>query len=319
MFGITGKRPQIYFGCTRREFLEARSNGIKVYDLSPEEVKECGKQNVFNLGEDLGMAVRIEENPINEDGRPSVLEGILLQIYCHKTSASNGPAMVFLSLPDVMLLDCYHAVARCWATSKGLPYTLDHTLFINLAGSRVRSVDFTLFCEITGYAEYKSHFSRKVYATWMCNRHSMLLREYAAIAASHSVAVQQNTYLGASSRRLAGVVADQYFQRGIAPHETVSIAAGERHSVNPQYDLDTAKDLDEMGREDWTRYVAKRREEDLRIKPRPGGKEITPDVSIAALHLVVAVGCDGILGRKLNINILDYFLGGNIPFNNIRY
>ena len=113
MFGITGKRPQIYFGCTRREFLEARSNGIKVYDLSPEEVKECGKQNVFNLGEDIGMAVRIKENPINEDGWPSVLEGILLQIYCHKTSASNGPAMVFLSLP----MSCFLTAIMWWLGS----------------------------------------------------------------------------------------------------------------------------------------------------------------------------------------------------------
>ena len=83
--------------------MEARSNGIKIYDLSPEDEQQCGKENVFNLGEDLGMAVRIEENPVNE-ARPSVLEGLLLQVYCHKTSSSNGPASVFLSLPDVCLL-----------------------------------------------------------------------------------------------------------------------------------------------------------------------------------------------------------------------
>ena len=40
--------------------------------------------------------------------------------YWKQASASKGPAVVFLSLPDVLLLDWYNIVARQYARRKNL-------------------------------------------------------------------------------------------------------------------------------------------------------------------------------------------------------
>ena len=308
-----GKRKQIFVGMTRREFVTAKQKGIKVYDLTPADDRELmrGNQNVYNFG-DMG-AVRIEESPVDTGDRPSVLEGILLQREVHKTS-DKGPATVFLSLPDVMLLDCYHIVAGLYAKSKNLHYNVDSTLFINLHGNRVADINFTLFCDITGYSDYHTHLSRKVYATWMNNQHNMMLREFAAFAANHSVAVQQSTYLGSSSRRLAVICADQFFHRNVAA-ETVS-TGGQRVSINPDYDLETAENMAQINKDDWARYVRQRRQEDLQILPKPD-RFVTPDVAINVLSLITAVGSEGSLGRRLDgLDILEFYLSGNIPFFN---
>ena len=75
----------------------------------------------------------------------------------------------------------------------------------------------------------------------MTNQNNMQLREYAAFAASHSVAVQQATYLGGSSCHLAAIVADQFFQRGITSDAVSS--QGEHFTINPDYDLEKRENL----------------------------------------------------------------------------
>ena len=147
----------------------------------------------------------------------------------------------------------------------------------------------------------------------MTNQNNMQLREYAAFAASHSVACQQATYLGGCTRRLAAIVADQYFQRGVTSDAVSS--QGEHITINQDYDMKTREILEEMTRNKWEKLVSKRRQEDLQILPKPG-KELTPDVSINALQLVVVVGCDGVLGQKLQMDILELFLSGRERFNN---
>ena len=73
--------------------------------------------------------------------------------------------------------------------------------------------------------------------------------------------------------------------------------------------------MEEMTREDWAQYVRRHHQEDLQTLPKLG-KELTPDVALNAFQLIVAVSCDGILGRKINTNILEFYLSGKISFNN---
>ena len=141
-----------------------------------------------------------------------------------------------------------------------------------------------------------------------------MLREFAAFAANHSVAVQQSTYLGSSSRRLAVICADQFFHRNVAA-ETVS-TGGQHVSINPDYDLETAENMAQINKDDWARYVRQRRQEDLQILPKPD-RFVTPDVAINVLSLITAVGSEGSLGRRLDgLDILEFYLSGNIPFFN---
>ena len=57
-----------------------------------------------------------------------------------------------------------------------------------------------------------------------------------------------------------------------------------------------------MTREQWDKLVSKRCQKDLQILPKPG-KELTPDVSINALQLVVSLRCECILWQKLGTDI----------------
>ena len=98
----------------------------------------------------------------------------------------------------------------------------------------------------------------------MTNQNNMQLREYAAFTANHSVAVQQATYLDGSSHRLA----DQFFQRGITSNAVSS--HGEHFTINPDYDMETRENLQEMTREQWEKLVSKHCQENLQILPKPG-------------------------------------------------
>ena len=313
-----GKRKEVFTGMTNREFLKAKQQEIKIYDVSPADKRELarGDKNVYSIGD--GNACRIEVNPIVEDS-PSAMEGVLLEREVHKVSGkTNESAVVFLSLPDMILLDSYHAVATAYckkAREQGkvnMEYGLDSTFFINTRGSQIEKIDFTKFCEVSGYGSYNSHYSRNVYATFMTNQNNMQLREYAAFAASHSFATQQATYVGAHSKRLAAIVADQFYQRNVA---SMASTGGDRYTINPQYDHDTGADMREMDREEWAQCLQRRRMEDLGIQPTPE-RVITPDVVVAILSLIVTIGVEGSFEKQRGEDPLKVFLSGKRTFFN---
>ena len=92
---------------------------------------------------------------------------------------------------------------------------LDVLFFINGSGGEVDRISFNQFSKITGWHDFTSHLSRRMYATWMVNQNSMQLREFAAFAASHSQQVQKATYLGSQSKRMASLVADTIYHSNV--------------------------------------------------------------------------------------------------------
>ena len=96
----------------RSEYMTAQRHGLRMYRMRQEDTdsENGNNQNTFDLGDDLGR-VRIDTDEIDESTSPSQLEGVMVRIDSHKTSATKGPAVFFLSLPDCVLMDAYDAIA----------------------------------------------------------------------------------------------------------------------------------------------------------------------------------------------------------------
>lgn len=304
-----GKRREIFTKMTREEFLESKVKGIKVHQFSHVDPQETDRSNVFNLGGELGH-VRIESTEIDPDQtRPSELEGVMLERRVHKTGHA-GAAIVFLSLPDMVLCDSYHAVAQRYTKAHNIPYKerLDSTFFINSLGGQVSNIDYRVFRHATGYTEFKSHDARRLFSTWMTSQQSMQLAEFAAFASSHSVAVQRATYLGAQSKRLQAIVADTYYHCNTGSYDpSAQLQQGQNFLVNEEYAAGVREDLQELDRNRWQNSLQNQRRDDLRIVPRPD-RVITPDVVVNLLSLIVTLGVEGSFEKESNINVMDFFL-----------
>ena len=74
------------------------------------------------------------------------------------------------------------------------------------------------------------------------------------------------------------------------------LVLGQRVSINPDYDLETAENMAQINKDDWAWYVRQRHQEDLQILPKPD-RFVTPDVAINVLSLITAVGSEGSLGQ----------------------
>ena len=315
-----GKRQELFLKMLREEFMEAsKRDGVKIVRFSPTQEAEGNQNNVFNLGEGIGR-VRIETENVDPSAAPSCQEGVILKRRIHKTAA-KGEAIILLSLPDLVLMDSYHAVAKRYCEANEIEYPIDGNFFINPSGGKVDKIYFGEFCRITGYAAYNSHLSRKIYVTWMVQQNSMQLAEYAAFAASHSREVQMATYLGAQARRFQAVAADSHYHDQVLGEDEREplLQTGQRVQITEEYDEDVQRDLADLDNRRWRQSLEKEREHDLlQIPKRPPGKVITPDVIVNMVSLIVALGLERTVERMTGINSLDFFLGETIGYRNER-
>ena len=315
-----GKRKEIFTNLPREEFLIAKRNGVKIVKVTPtqQDDHEGTQHNVFNLGDGIGR-VQIEEVDVNMDTASSHLEAVVLRRKIHKTG-DKGEAVVLLSWPDLILMESYQALAKRYCKANNLEYPSDGYFFINKQGGKVDNIYFGDFCRITGYADYNSHLSRKIYVTWMIQQDSIQLAEYAAFAANHSREVQTAWYLGAQSKRKFALAADHHYHDQVLPEDETEqlLETGQRVQISEEYEEDVQRDLAELDDRNWRQSLEKEKEQDLRQIPRRDGKVITPDVLVNLLSLIVALGMERTVEKETGINLLDFFLGETVGYRNER-
>ena len=139
-----------------------------------------------------------------------LLTGIIVTVNAHKTGF-KGSAEVWLSQIDDILLQSLIEVTERYAKQIGKEYSLNSTLFVNknldpfrsTRGKRV--VNFGRYAKIAGVARYKSHDSRHVWSDALADQHDLIFREAVAMAANHSVATQQKSYVSNFTNRMKKV------------------------------------------------------------------------------------------------------------------
>ena len=283
-----GKRQEIFLNLTVREFLQSMKTGIKSYKLSQaNESAEVDNKNVYDLG-NCGKVV-VEMTPVSPTSTATEREGVMIQVTGHKTG-HLGPAIVFISTTTLLLMEAYYWVTKRFCKQHNIKYDTNSTLFINSNGNKVARIIYADFIKIAKCGTFKSHDARKIFATFMCNQGSVQLAEFAALAASHSIEVQQATYLGAQSKRIQSILADTvYMDKTTGKVNEIGKGIDTRITLGPEYDKDIATTLEEIERDDWQRQI--RRQKMVDSRKTPSDKIlVTPNVKISLLSLIVALG-----------------------------
>ena len=308
-------RKEILGKLTVEDFMKGGTKNVNIYSFetgtAPKD-SSSEQSYMWDLGEGNGT-YRIIETQLDNNSEDAHRQGFILKQGIHKTGA-QGAATVFLSLPDKILMDAYDNIAHCFCRENGYERKLESPFFINSKGTsflRTQDIDYRLFCEIAKISSFTQVHGRKMFAGWANNQKSMQLAEMAAFTANHSEQVQQAHYLSEESKRMRGIVASAHYQNKIIPEaeEVLSLSTGQRYMISKEYSQqigDNLKTLQEKNRE---RALQQLKEKNDQIEATPE-RVITPTVAISLVELIVAIGEDGELGKKINKDILDELLTG---------
>ena len=157
-----------------------------------------------------------DQEKIGDELMQRVMTGTVVEITAHKT-ADQGAVLLWLSTIDMILLQCYIEIASTLAQSRGINYNLKGSLFVNwnftpfLGDNKSmkskRQIDFRRWCRIAEVPTWRSNLSRHMFCTTMGSIDSILMREYAAKAAKHSVQTQQNNYVSGERKAFEAIKA----------------------------------------------------------------------------------------------------------------
>ena len=325
-------RKEIFVKLTREEFLEAKAAGVKVVKYVPKDQSaavgaaadglEVRAAYVYDLGKDSGSAFRMQFRPVQEGRRedPST-QGLVLEKKLHKT-AQTGVAYVYLSLPDLVLMESYSALAIRYCKSKELPYGLDSSFFITPRGKEVATVDYSQFCRISGYPEFTSHHARTVFTSWVASQNSQRLSECATFAAKHSAAIQQSHYVSNEAKRVRAVEALTVYQRAIAGGQedelTDDESDGETGTGMVDFREELKEDLAAVKERRWKEALEKERRRDEREKVKPD-RFVTQNVRFSAVSLIRGLGSDQTFVSACGgTDVLQYFLGEGAQCFNLK-
>ena len=141
------------------------------------------------------------DDNMSDDVR-DLLTGIIVSVKDHKTGI-KGPAEVWLSPTDQILIQALMEVNQRYASQKNLEYPQTSPIFVNkfmtpyktnISHSK-RPIDYSRFARIAGVKQFRSHDTRHMWTDSLSNQTSLILREAYALSANHSVATQQKTYV----------------------------------------------------------------------------------------------------------------------------
>ena len=167
-------RKEILTKLQRKNFIEALGEGLLVGNYCHVDPEEEAAEGVFVLDNEKGGAekFRLELGPASGSGQNpqpnqrrsrkqkeeeeslrAASEGICIKRNLHKTF-QKGDAFLWLSLPDVVLMDSYQAIAIRYCREHGYSYELDDRFFFTPRGKEVVDIDFAAFSQITGRELY---------------------------------------------------------------------------------------------------------------------------------------------------------------------
>ena len=174
-------RKEVMTKLQRKNYLEAKAEGLRVGNFSPvvatddtEDSDDATAAGGGGGGADLvlddgdGGQFRLNLGPVDhsggggggggrrarkqkeeQDGLRAATEGICISRNLHKTFY-KGDAFIWLSLPDVVLMDSYEVIAMRYCKENNYSYTLEDRFFFTPQGKEVADIDFGAFKRLTG-------------------------------------------------------------------------------------------------------------------------------------------------------------------------
>lgn len=222
-------RLEVYNNVTRAEVLKGLSGSSVCFPYKPrisgeKQGDKAREEDIIDLD---GIQCYWDDNanrddlPQNERG---ACYGKVILVGNHKTADKYGPARLWVAPADDMFMWCYEKIVHTYAEFHGLQYDTECSFFVNsgtddnkrlqpIMGQFCKSRGFmALLLDITGLPDLKPHDSRKMFATVLTASTSILIRDAAAVAASHSPGTQQATYITDRFRTMQAVSASAVYQ-----------------------------------------------------------------------------------------------------------
>ena len=316
-----GVRIQVITGLTHTEFFEAMSGRKMFFPFVPKEnLDEDNEDEYDDLDVDKNFNIdqyRREDVPEEE---ADFLKGILVEKVYHKT-ALGGSAKLWLSKTDITRLECYMACVKKYARSINKEYKIDGPIFVNKdlnpwSNNGKRQPDYRLWCKICNIFKFHSHMTRKMFGSFAASHRNLLVRELAAMAASHTVATQQQRYRSDALQEMQAIKINDYYRKQCKIAEEEMNKKTALPFISDQYAEDLRQDLEEAmkKREERNHKLEEEREKEENVR---GTISLTKNTKYKIIELITHAD-DRFDKGKYNLNIhlaRDLMTGGKSLMN----
>ena len=313
-------RNQILTTLKHGEFLRAlEPDRLVYYPFRPKE-GENDKDGDDTPSEGLPTGYIFDRNRVSDapEGETDYLTGAIIEQDIHKTTL-QGPAKLFLDRLDITRWELYRAVCKKYGQSIGQEYNSESPMFINgemTAFGSKRTLNWSIWKRVCGISAFHGHLTRNMLATFAGSRKSLMVRELAAMAASHSVATQERTYRTHALQQLQVVTISEYYRRECQIAEEQLEANPCLPFISEDYDKELEEDLLEMTRSNQERLMEQEAAMEKEVAVRDG-RSMTQDVKFHVFRMIIGAG-DNFWGRsKYNwqIHFPEDLMTGNDPRN----
>ena len=313
-----GVRIQVVTGLTHTEFFEAMSGRKMFFPFVPKEnLDEDNEDEYDDLDVDKNFNIdqyRREDVPEEE---ADYLKGILVEKVYHKT-ALGGSAKLWLSKTDITRLECYMACVKKYAKSINKEYKNDGPIFVNKdlnpwSSNGKRQPDYRLWCKICKIFKFHSHMTRKMFGSFAASHRNLLVRELAAMAASHTVATQQQRYRSDALQEMQAIKINDYYRKQCKIVEEEMNKKTALPFISDQYAEDLRQDLEEAMKKKEERHHKLEEERDKEQNVR-GTISLTKNTKYKIIELIIHAD-DRFDKGKYNLNIhlaRDLMTGKNL-------
>ena len=295
-----GVRNQVVTRLKNRHYLQALERLI-FYPYRPKEDGD-GENDDDQPADGLPTGFTFDKNRTEDvpEEEADFLKGCLIEQELHKT-ALQGAARLFLDKLDITRVDLYRSIVKKYSRSIDKEYPIDGPLFVNgqmreWSNKGKRQLSWRNWCRVCGISEFHSHWTRTMLASFASSKKSLLIRELAAMAASHSLATQQKTYKNQSLEQLQIVQFSDYYRTQCKLIEQECENNPGLPYINDQYQKDLQEDLLELSARDLKKHMEDEAAQD-REKHATEFKSMTNDVKYEVFRLLIAAGDTFVEGR----------------------
>ena len=318
-----GVRIQVITGLTHTEFFEAMSGRKMFFPFVPKEnLDEDNEDEYDDLDVDKNFNIdqyRREDVPEEE---ADYLKGILVEKVYHKT-ALGGSAKLWLSKTDITRLECYMACVKKYARSINKEYKIDGPIFVNKdlnpwSSNGKRQPDYRLWCKICNIFKFHSHMTRKMFGSFAASHRNLLVRELAAMAASHTVATQQQRYRSDALQEMQAIKINDYYRKQCKIAEEEMNKKTALPFISDQYAEDLRQDLEEAmkKREERNHKLEEEREKEENVR---GTISLTKNTKYKIIELIIHADDRFDKGKyNLNIHLARDLMTGGKNLRNIK-
>ena len=314
-----GVRKQVVTTLKYEDFLRALSpDRLVYYPFRPKE-GEDDDDGDDTPAEGLPKGFVLDKNRAADapEGEEDYLVGALIEQDIHKTTL-QGAAKLFLDKLDLIRWELYVKICKKYAKSIDQVYKPNGPMFINMKMEMFKgNLDWSIWKRVCEISEWCGHWSRNMLANFAASKKSLMLRELAAMAASHSLATQERTYRTHELQQLQVVQFSAYYreQCQITENEDKEKNTGLPY-IDEEFRNELEEDLLEMTRSNQERFMEQEAAID-EAEVLTEDRSLTQNVKYHVFKLIIEADDTFIGGSKYNwgIHFPNDLMTGNEPRN----